>query len=47
MTPEAKAARSAYLRQWRKNNPDRVKAANEKYWEQKVKKMEAAEQKNK
>lgn len=28
----AKAARREYQRKWRKKNPDKVKAAQEKYW---------------
>ena len=27
-----KAARNAYRREWRKKNPDKVKAAQERYW---------------
>ena len=30
---EAKAARNAYLRQWRAKNKDKVKAAQDRYWE--------------
>lgn len=28
----ARAARAAYMRQWRAKHPDRVKAYNELYW---------------
>ena len=41
MTDEAKAARREYKRQWRKNNPDKVKAQQDRYWQ---KKAEEAEQ---
>lgn len=33
MTNEAKKARAAYLRQWRKKNPQKVKDAQERYWD--------------
>ena len=26
-------ARNAYMREWRKKNPERAKAINERYWE--------------
>lgn len=28
----ARQARNAYMRAWRKANPERVKAINERYW---------------
>lgn len=28
--------RSRYAREWRKKNPEKVKAANQRYWERKV-----------
>lgn len=31
-----KAARNAYMKEWRAKNKDKVKAAQEKYWEKKV-----------
>lgn len=40
MTESAKAARRAYKNKWAKENKDKVKAAQERYWEKK-----AAEQK--
>ena len=33
MTDEAKKARAAYLRAWRKKNPQKVKDAEQRYWE--------------
>lgn len=32
----ARDARNAYMREWRKKNPDKVKAANTRYWEKKA-----------
>lgn len=32
MTEKAAAARRAYKRAWAKKNPDKVKAAQERYW---------------
>lgn len=31
-TEAARQARNAYMRAWRKANPERVKAINERYW---------------
>lgn len=31
----AKEAKREYERQWRKNNPDKVRAKNRRYWEKK------------
>ena len=36
MTPEARAARNEYARKWRERNPDKVKAAFERYWERRA-----------
>ncbi len=36
MTEEAKAARRAYKREWAKRNPDKIRAAQEKYWERRA-----------
>lgn len=33
MTDAAKEARREYRRQWAKNNPDKVRAMQERYWE--------------
>lgn len=33
MTDEAKKVRAAYLRAWRKKNPQKVKDAEQRYWE--------------
>ena len=36
MTEAAKEAKNKYKREWRKNNPEKVRAANERYWEKKA-----------
>ena len=33
MTDEAKKARAEYQRQWRKKNPEKVKAWADRHWE--------------
>lgn len=40
MSPEAREARNAYLREWRKNNPNKVKAHQANYWERQAEKYE-------
>lgn len=45
MKADAKQARAAYMREWRKKNAERVKMQQEKYWTKKAaeeKKKEAA-----
>lgn len=37
MTEAAKEARRAYKRAWNAKNKDKVKAAQERYWERKAK----------
>lgn len=35
--------RNAYMREWRKKNPDKVRESNSRYWRRRVeKKLEAA-----
>lgn len=36
MTEAAKEAKNKYKREWRKNNPEKVRTANERYWEKKA-----------
>lgn len=36
MTDEARKARNAYMREWRRKNKDKVKAARERHWEKKA-----------
>lgn len=44
MDARIKASRAAYQREWRKNNPDKVKAINDRYWLNRAKKELAAQQ---
>lgn len=32
----ARQERNKYAKEWRKNNPNKVKAANQRYWERKA-----------
>ena len=43
LTQAAIEARRAYQREWRRNNKDKVKANNHRYWERKAQKMAVAE----
>lgn len=44
MTNEkAVAARRAYQREWARKNPDKIRAAQERYWANKAAKAEQAE----
>ena len=36
MTPEARAAHALYMREWRKKNPDKIRAYQEKTWARKA-----------
>lgn len=36
LTDSAKAKRREYKRQWAQQNPDKVRAAQERYWERKA-----------
>lgn len=42
MTKEALEARRAYKREWNRRNPEKIKAAQERYWQKKA--AQAAEQ---
>lgn len=42
-TDAAREAKNKYLREWRRKNPDKVRAANNRYWEKKAAKVENAE----
>lgn len=44
MTDEAREARNAYMREWRKKNKDKVKAARERHWEKKAREANEQEQ---
>lgn len=39
LTPEARAVRAKYMREWRKRNPDKQREYNEKKWERKAEKI--------
>lgn len=41
MTPEARAARAEYKREWRKRNPDKVRAQAERYWQRRAERQRA------
>lgn len=40
MNDKAKELRREYKRAWNKKNKDKIKAANERYWEKKAAEME-------
>ena len=42
----AREAHNAYQREWRAKNKDKVKASNERYWEKRVKRLLAEENKD-
>ena len=39
MNDEAKKAKNEYMKEWRKKNKDKIKAAQERYWEKKNKEI--------
>lgn len=43
MNAQAAAARKAYIREWAKKHPEKIKQYQERYWTKKAKEM-AAEQ---
>lgn len=40
---EERVAKRAYFREWRKKNPDKVLAAQQRYWQKKFLKMQKSE----
>lgn len=40
MAVTASEARKAYRRKWAKENPDKIRAYQERYWEKKAREME-------
>ena len=40
MSDEAVQARREYAKRWREANPDKVKAAQKRYWEKKAKELQ-------
>lgn len=43
LSEKALEARRAYKRKWNKENPDKVRAAQARYWERKAQETEEAE----
>lgn len=39
MDEKAKAARAAYAREYRKRNPEKIKAAQDRYWQKRAEKQ--------
>lgn len=39
LTDAAREAQRAYMREWRKRNPDRVREINKRYWENQAKRV--------
>ena len=37
---KARAAQRAYLREWRRKNPEKVRESNRRYWERKAAQLE-------
>lgn len=44
MTDAAREAQRAYRRAWAKKNPDKVKAAQERYWQRRAERMKKMEE---
>ena len=40
LTEAVREAKRQYMREWRKKNPERVKANNRRYWERKAQQMQ-------
>ena len=40
MTPEARSACNAYMREWRKNHPEKNREYKEKYWERRAQQLQ-------
>lgn len=47
MTDEAREARNAYMREWKRKNKDKVKAARERYWEKKAREANGQDEQGK
>ena len=43
MTEESKEARRAYKREWARKNPEKVRAAQDRYWERRAAEQAAKE----
>lgn len=44
LSQEAKEARRAYLRKWRRENPEKVKEQKRRYWERKAQEIQEEEE---
>lgn len=44
LTTAARDARNEYYREWRKNNPDKVREKNRRYWEKKAAQKEGGKE---
>lgn len=44
MNEAAAAARRAYQREWRRKNPEKIRAAQERYWTKKAREMNEKKQ---
>lgn len=44
LSEEAKEARRAYLRKWRRENPEKVKEQRRRHWERKAQEMREEEE---
>lgn len=42
LSEAAKEARRAYKREWARNNPEKVRAAQQRYWQKRADKMQEA-----
>lgn len=42
MEQQAREVRNNYMREWRKNNPDKVKASQKRYWERRARRKSEA-----
>lgn len=47
MTTAAKAARTAYLRDWQRKNPEKMREYQVRYWTRKAAQIEQAKRENK
>lgn len=44
LTPEARAARAKYMREWRKKNPEKQREYDAKKWERKAEQIRQAQE---
>ena len=46
MSEAARKAQAEYMRKYRKQNPDRIREINRRYWEKRAKKQQEAKESN-